>query len=857
MSKTGKSKKAFHPNGRRVQKLRDERIGRQTSGLNFNQWMTYTRTDAKKHAVLAAGALTLFAGTAYGMPDGFSIVNGNITITRPDGTTMHITQVGDKAIINWNGYSIAANELVRYFQPGTNSISLNRVIGADISTIYGQLQANGQVWLINPNGVIIGPGAQVNTAGFLASTLGITNENFMDGKYVFSGPSSSIAKIINQGTITSTDGGYVALLAPKVRNEGTILANLGQVALASGSEITLNFSGNSLINLVIDKATDNALVENAGKIMADGGQVLLSAKTASDVLKNVVNNTGIIEARSLVNREGKIVLDGGDAGITANSGTLNVSSAEAGAKGGSVSVLGKNVALYDGTNIDASGDAGGGTVLIGGNYQGKGPERNASQTYVAKNAVIKADATGKGDGGKVIVWSDNATKFYGSISAKGGAQGGNGGFVETSGKKTLTVGGTVDAGAPAGIGGSWLLDPNNITITNAVGNTNIDPANPFNSTGDDAVVSASVLGAALTNGTNVKVQTTSAGGDTQNGDITVDAAVTASLAAGQSATLNLNAQGDIAFTASGSINNGAGALNVNLNSGMDSSLTTPGTNASSITMASGSSITTGGGNVTATAGKDITIGGTVNAGSGTVALNFGKQGSGGTLDLSSSSVTASSVTIAGGGGIDTIKGPNTANTWSISGANAGALNTIMGFSSIERLIGGNSTDSFTVASGIIFNGTINGGTGTDTLAATNGTNTWNISGANAGTLNGTDFSNIENLQGGSGADTFTLGSGVATFGGSIDGGAGTDTLAATDGTNAWNISAAKTGSLNGTTNFSLMENLTGGSGADTFTLAAGLGTFGGTIDGGAGSDTLAATNGDNTWNITSANGGKL
>src|SRR5207302_4563489 len=141
-----------------------------------------------------------------------------------------------------------------------------------------------------------------------------------------------------------------------------------------------------------------------------------------------------IRANSLVQRNGEIVLDGGSAGVVSNTGTLTASGADAGTTGGTVKVLGDKVGLFNGTRIDASGDAGGGTVLIGGNFHGAGPEQNASQTIVAQDATINADAVTTGNGGNVAVWSNDGTQFFGSVSARGGAQRGDGGFVEVSGE---------------------------------------------------------------------------------------------------------------------------------------------------------------------------------------------------------------------------------------------------------------------------------------------------------------------------------------------------------------------------------------------------------------------------------------
>ena len=268
----------------------------------------------------------LFSQTVYALPQGGTVVGGNSTIAQPNSTTMHINQSTDKSIISWQGYSIAANEKVQYFQPSSSSISLNRVIGVDPSYIYGHLSANGQVWIINPNGLLIGNGANINVGSFLGSTLNIGNEDFMAGNYKFrqEAVGSGLSAITNLGNIAADNGGYVVLISPSITNEGTITATppnplfskegeKGGVMLLSGDEVTLNFAGNDLIGFTIDKGVieSAAGITNKGVIIANGGEVILSAKAAGDLFKTVINNEGVIEARTIENRNGVIKLLGG------------------------------------------------------------------------------------------------------------------------------------------------------------------------------------------------------------------------------------------------------------------------------------------------------------------------------------------------------------------------------------------------------------------------------------------------------------------------------------------------------------------------------------------------------------------
>ncbi|PKN64716.1 MAG: hypothetical protein CVU57_12920, partial [Deltaproteobacteria bacterium HGW-Deltaproteobacteria-15] len=413
----------------------------------------------------------------FAMPQGAQVQSGQARISQPDLNNMHITQGTNKAIINWQSFSIGRPEAVRFFQPSSSSIALNRVVGGNPSEIYGLLSANGRIYLINTNGIMVGPTGQINVNSFIASTLGISNEDFLQGNNVFTqSVGKSLASIVNQGAITAADGGFVSLIAPSVQNQGTITANLGKVFIGGGERVTLNFDGENLISFAIEEEVKGvvldqegnpaeAIINNQGTISADGGEVILSAKSAIDSIKSVVNNDGVIAAKSLVNENGVIKLMGGDEGVVANSGTLDASGKVAGAKGGTVQVLGDKVGLFGDGLIDVSGDAGGGTVLVGGDFQGKNPSiMNASRTYVSPEFSIKADALTNGDGGRVIVWSDEVTRFYGDISARGGALGGDGGFVEISGKENLGFYGDVDTIAVNGIKGTLLLDPQTILI---------------------------------------------------------------------------------------------------------------------------------------------------------------------------------------------------------------------------------------------------------------------------------------------------------------------------------------------------------------------------------------------------------
>ena len=359
-------------------------------------------------------------------------------------------------------------------QPSAQAIVLDRVTGGSLSLIAGSLAANGQVWLVNPAGVSIASSGSIAARSVLISTADLANGDFLRGTYDFARPGNAGAAIVNQGDISAA-GGTVLLAAPSVRNDGLIEAELGTVALAGAKTFTVDFAGDNLLRFEItgpvadSVAGTDALVKNTGTLAAPGGKVLLTAAAAKSILDNVINTSGIVQATSVARVNGSIVLSASGGGV-AVSGTLDASGKSAGETGGKIEVLGDSVTLAPGARLDVSGDAGGGTALVGGNFHGAGPEPDALATTVAEGAAIDADALTNGNGGDVAIWSDGTTIFDGTITARGGSGGGNGGTVETSGKELLTVAtGFVDTRAPRGQAGDWLLDPANINVQSGMG----------------------------------------------------------------------------------------------------------------------------------------------------------------------------------------------------------------------------------------------------------------------------------------------------------------------------------------------------------------------------------------------------
>ncbi|HEP8707544.1 TPA: filamentous hemagglutinin N-terminal domain-containing protein [Pseudomonas aeruginosa] len=310
-------------------------------------------------ALVVAGAslLGLFCqAPAFALPSGATVVSGDAGFqTSTDGRHMVVNQQSHKLITNWNEFSVRADERVSFHQPGQDAVALNRVIGRNGSDIQGRIDANGKVFLVNPNGVVFGKSAQVNVGGLVASTLDLADRDFLAGNYQFSGDSG--ATVSNAGSLKASEGGSIALLGARVSNDGVIQAQLGDVALGAGQGINLNFDGDGLLNLQVDKGSVDALAHNGGLIRADGGQVLMSARSADSLLKTVVNNQGTLEARTLRSAEGRIVLDGGEQGTVRVAGKQDAS-AIGGGNGGLVLNQGANVEIQRTAQVDTHADQG-------------------------------------------------------------------------------------------------------------------------------------------------------------------------------------------------------------------------------------------------------------------------------------------------------------------------------------------------------------------------------------------------------------------------------------------------------------------------------------------------------------------
>ncbi|EEG5675030.1 filamentous hemagglutinin N-terminal domain-containing protein, partial [Salmonella enterica] len=404
---------------------------------------------------MVMGLLPMMALANPDLPTGGQIVGGQGSISSA-GNQMTIHQQTQNLATNWHSFDIGKNNTVQFIQPNSSAVALNRVTGASGSQIMGTLKANGQVFILNPNGVLFGKDARVNVAGLVASTKNINTADFMKGQYTLSGSGNPGAQVISQGSLTTTKGGYIVLAGERVSNSGTITTPSGKTVLAAGKTVTLQLDNGGLTSVRVNGSVVNALVENRGLISATNGQVYLTAQGRDMLMNTVVNNSGTIEAKGLESRGGEIVLNGGDSGVVSQSGRLLADSLTG--KGGKITLEGQNIHLAGNSLTSATGKTGGGEVYVGGGWQGKdGHIHNASKVVMDRSATVDVSATQNGNGGTAVLWSDDYTSFRGTILARGGAQSGNGGRVETSSHRNLQAFGAVDASARAGHGGEWLL----------------------------------------------------------------------------------------------------------------------------------------------------------------------------------------------------------------------------------------------------------------------------------------------------------------------------------------------------------------------------------------------------------------
>ena len=420
----------------------------------------------------AAALLLLSAGAQAGGTGDLTLLQGALESSRPNATTQVLTQTTQNAYARTPTFSVASNETVSINMLNTKSVLALEVTGFDPSLIFGAINTNGRLFLMNPNGIVFGATARVDVGSLVATTMSLSQDDFSKNRIKLTANNTgrgALAGVVkNEGRITVADGGFVVLAGRQVINTGDITANNGRVGLAAASKLLVDVEGDGLLFFEVEGKEAGARLAQLGRIEANGGSVEMMAAARGQFADTVLNMSGVVQARSLGVKQGRVVIDGGDSGVTSVTGQVDVSGLQAGERGGSVSILGDRVGLFGQASIDASGAAGGGNVKLGGDFHGQGSARRASQTLVGRDVSIKADATVQGDGGQVVAWADGDTRFLGSISARGGALGGNGGQAEVSGRETLDYRGQTDLrGGAGGAKGTLLLDPRNIEIVAA------------------------------------------------------------------------------------------------------------------------------------------------------------------------------------------------------------------------------------------------------------------------------------------------------------------------------------------------------------------------------------------------------
>jgi len=718
---------------------------------------------------------------------------GQATISEAD-KKLDVNQQSAIAVIDWRGFDIAPDEHTEFHQPSANAIAVNRVNSHSSSHIDGQLTANGNVVIINQNGVVFGASANVDVNGLVVSTADADNENIMGskGKIAFDKPGNADASIVNDGTINAKDAGLVGFVAPNVINHGVIKAKLGKIQLASGDTATVDMYGDGLMEVAVSDNVKSQLVSNTGLIEADGGTIALTAAAGQNIVNSLISVEGTLRAQSVGQKNGKIIIfaEGSNAvagNVAANkgkkqgsskvviAGTLDVSGKNPGETGGTISVLADEVTVRAGAHLDATGDAGGGTIHIGGDFHGEGITPTAYNTMVESGAYIEADALTSGNGGNVVVWADNSTNFQGTVSISALGEEGDGGSAETSGHMYLFFNGRVYATSRRGRYGNLLLDPADIVIANGSFDSAADGTGTF---------SGNPSGAA---------------GTIASGD-TAPTTIYESELEGISATTNISLTATNSITLSSLTTDG----NLNLAQTAGHSVTFSA-GASGFTMANpGNTITTNGGNLNITTTGGASTIGKLTTGVGTVTFNIGGTAT------ASGVISNSGGIVKSGSGTLTLSGANTyTGTTTVTGGTLSAGNIVVSAGSSNL---GNAASAVILETGGILS--YSGSTATYLRGLTIDSGIGEIDNAGAGILTigtgGIVTTGGTFQAGGSGATSVT--GIISGTGGVTKIGTGTLTLS---GSNSFsNGLTIKAGEVDGSTSV----NAFGGTGTGTITL---------------------------------------
>ena len=442
----------------------------------------------------------LFNIPVYAAPNGANVVHGNVNISQSGSNTI-INQNTDKAIINWNSFDVNKGESVLFNQNSSSSIILNRVTNGLPTNIFGNISANGNVFILNQAGVLVGNGASINTNSFLAGAANINDNDFIAGKYNFYGAQGNV---INNGSIKVQDGGYAVLMGKNVENNGLISAKLGKIYLSSGETFRMDMSGNDLIGVEVEKGITDAYISNTGHIQAEGGTIIMTAKNASDVIRQAVNNTGVIDASSISYKGGKVIL-GAENGQVINDGEINVSSKSD--EGGSIELKAEHI-INNGL-VYANGLNGGLINML-----------SSDLLKVGSSSIIQANSFGFGNGGNIKLISQKRAESHKGALIEAVSIYGSGGFIELSGYDSVYAFGNFNTKSLYGVYGQFLLDPSNMFIGN-YSNLADNENNQVSSDGN-TYIDITWLNNML-NTSNVSLQTLQGNG---LGDITLNAGVT-------------------------------------------------------------------------------------------------------------------------------------------------------------------------------------------------------------------------------------------------------------------------------------------------------------------------------------------
>lgn len=442
----------------------------------------------------------LFNIPVYSAPNGANVVHGDVNISQ-NGSNTIINQNTNKAIINWASFDVNKGERVLFNQNSSSSIILNRVTNGLPTNIFGSISANGNVFILNQAGVLVGNGASINTNSFLAGAANINDNDFIAGKYDFYGAKGNV---INNGSIKVQNGGYAVLMGKKVANNGLISAKLGKIYLSSGEAFRMDMSGNDLIGVEVKKGITESYISNTGHIQAEGGTIVMTARNASDVIRQAVNNTGIIDASSISYESGRVILGAENAHVI-NDGEINVSSKSD--DGGSIEIKAEHI-INNGL-IYANGLNGGLINML-----------SSDLLKIGNSSIIQANSFGYGNGGNIKLISQKRAEAHNGALIEACSIYGSGGFIELSGYDSVYAFSNFNTKSLYGVYGQFLLDPSNMFIGNY---SNLaDEENYHVSSDGNTYIDITWLNTRL-NSTNVSLQTLQGNG---SGDITLNAGVT-------------------------------------------------------------------------------------------------------------------------------------------------------------------------------------------------------------------------------------------------------------------------------------------------------------------------------------------